>query len=193
MTKHICSAAAITLAMLLTGCESSNGGSAKSGILEVQLTDAPGDFESVFVTIDRVAVHRASDMNDSNESNESNSTAGWFTVAEPRGTYDLLTLQNGETTQLGIGDLAAAKYTQMRLYLGDESNDSKLHPFANYVVVDGNASALTVPSMTIKENHNFTMDEGGVITMTVDFDAEQSIHSAGKKWILNPVLHVTTH
>jgi hypothetical protein len=174
--------AALLLSLGIAGC---GGGSSDSGILGVKLTDAPADFEAVYVTVDHVDVHRA------DESNESNSS--WITVADVNGTYDLLTLQDGNLTQIGVATIPAAKYTQMRLYLAAESNDTALHPYGNYVVIDGNATELDVPSMFVRENHNFVMAPDGNMTMTIDFDADRSIHSTGNGgWTLKPVLHVDT-
>ncbi len=176
-----CVAVAV-LALGIAGCGGS--GSAGTGTLNVGLTDAPGDFDAVYVTIDRVAVHRA------DESNESN--ASWITVADVNGTYDLLKLQNGTTEALGIKTIPAAKYTQMRLILSAESNDSTMYPYGNFVVINGMAYELTVPSMVIKENNNFVMANDGNMTMTIDFDANRSVHAADDKWMLKPVLHVKT-
>lgn len=185
--SYLTAAAAALLAMGIAGCGSGSSSGA-TGTLDVALTDAPAAFDAVYVTVERVAVHRADDGNDSNESN-----ASWITVAEPHGTYDLLTLQNGTTEALGVATIPAADYTQMRLYLSSESNDTALYPYGNYVVIDGVPYELTVPSMVIKETHNFVMAADGNMTMTIDFDANASIHSASDKWILNPVLHVDTH
>jgi hypothetical protein len=174
--------AALLLGLGIAGC---GGGSSDTGILGVNLTDAPVDFDAVYVTIDHVDVHRA------DENNESNSS--WITVADVNGTYDLLKLRDGNLTQIGIATIPAAKYTQMRLYLAAESNDTALHAYGNYVVIDGNASELDVPSMVIKENHNFIMAADGNMTMTIDFDANRSVHSRGNGgWTLKPVLHVKT-
>ena len=188
--KHLYASgvAALLLGLAFAGC---GGGSSDTGILDVKLTDAPVDFDAVFVTIDHVDVHRADQFSESNESNTSE--AGWITVADVNGTYDLLTLQDGNLTQIGIATIPAAKYTQMRLYLAAESNDTALHPYGNYVVIDGNATELTVPSMFVRENHNFIMAADGNMTMTIDFDANRSVHSTGNGgWTLKPVLHVET-
>jgi hypothetical protein len=185
--RYIGIIAAAALVLGAAGCGSSSS-STGSGTLDVTLTDAPATFDAVYVTIDRVTVHQGDDFNDSNDSNGS-----WITVAEPHGTYDLLTLQNGTTEDLGVTTIPAAKYTQMRLYLSSESNDSTLYPYGNYVVIAGIPYELKVPSMTIKENHNFVMASDGNMTMTIDFDANASVHAAGSQWILNPVLHVDTN
>ncbi|WP_345969106.1 DUF4382 domain-containing protein [Sulfurimonas sp. HSL1-6] len=172
-------------ALLMAGIAGCGGSSSDSGTLNVALIDAPADFQAVYVTIDKVMVHRADDTNESN--------ATWLTVADVNGTYDLLKLRDGNVSMIGVTNIPAAKYTQMRLVLSAESNDSTVHPYGNYVVIDGNASELTVPSMVIKESHNFVMAADGNMTMTVDFDANRSIHSTGSnKWMLKPVLHVDT-
>ncbi|MHC3994618.1 DUF4382 domain-containing protein [Thiomicrolovo sp. ZZH C-3] len=178
--------ASIAAAALLTaGIAGCGGSSSDSGVLNVGLTDAPAEFEAVYVTIDKVMVHRA------DESNESNSS--WLTVADVNGTYDLLKLRDGNVSMLGVANIPAATYTQMRLVLQYDSNDSTVHPYGNYVVIGGTPSELTIPSMEVKESHNFVMAPDGNMTMTVDFDANKSIHSTGSgKWMLKPVLHVDT-
>lgn len=127
------------------------------------------------------------------------SDAGWLVVAEPNKTYNLLALQNGITEELGETNISVGKYTQMRLVLGNtEDNGTNIlgnpHPFANYVIfVDGSDTAeLDTPSSTIKKNHNFEIIEAGLITMTIDFDANKSITEAGGSgnYILNPVIDV---
>ncbi len=77
--------AILLLGALLTAC-GSNGGSdgGGSGTLSVALTDsAAEDYQAVYVTVDRVEVHRSS---------QDNATSGWITVAEPGTTYNLLDL-----------------------------------------------------------------------------------------------------
>ncbi|MBA1421357.1 MAG: DUF4382 domain-containing protein, partial [Epsilonproteobacteria bacterium] len=70
------------------------------------------------------------------------------------------------------------------------------HTAANYIILNEEnnltAYALKVPSNTVKYNHNFSIIEGEDVKMIIDFDADKSIHPAGNKWILNPVLKVKT-
>lgn len=168
------------------------------GKLSIHLTDAPAEYEAVYVTISEVHVHRA-DINDSNESNETDGDAeGWIVVATPNSTYDLLELQNGITTFMGEDLIPSGDYTQLRLILG-ATPDTALnilgnpHPEAQYIILDDDqAYALKVPSNTVKYNHNFTIIDGGDVDMVIDFDANKSIHSAGNKWLLKPVLKVST-
>lgn len=165
------------------------------GKLSVHLTDAPADYEAVYVTIVEVRVNREGTEDDDSDDGE------WIVVATPNVTYDLLELQNGITTFMGEELIPSGDYTQLRLILGNVP-DAKLnilgnpHPEANYIILteENNLEphALKVPSNTIKYNHNFTLLDGASVDMVIDFDADKSIHPAGDKWILNPVLKVTT-
>jgi len=185
----------VTCTFGLSGCDD-------NGTLAVVLTDAPGDYKAVYVTVDEIMVHKAGN-DDTNESEDANATedtnatetnAGWYSVATPHKTIDLLTLQNGITKALGEASLTTGKYTQLRFVLGDEAESNTTHPFANYLVFsdDNGTAELNVPSSTIKSNHNFEIIGGGLITMTIDFDANKSVKQAGGQWKLNPVLSIKT-
>ena len=201
----------------LSGCgdsaSSDTTSSSNSGSLSVLLTDAPGDYSAVYVTIDEIRVHKAgedssSDINstDDNETYESstdinNSDSSWLSVAEPHKTYNLLALQNGLTEELGEANISTGKYTQMRLVLGDqEDNGTNIlgnpHPYAHYVVFTNGSdvSKLKVPSNVIKQNHNFVVLPDSKLTLTIDFDANKSITEAGGsgQYILKPVLGVVS-
>ena len=185
----------------LSGCGSSSSETTTSdkGSVALYLTDAPGDYKSVFITIKDVSVHFVS-TEDENTSSDDNSTeeSGWKIIASPNAKYDLLTLQNGVLAKLGITELAVGKYTQVRLILseevitdGDGSDDA---PYANYVVYDDNTSQeLTVGSAFntgIKLNHNFEVESNTTTSLVMDFDADESIHSAGDKLMMNPVIRL---
>jgi hypothetical protein len=119
-------------------------------------------------------------------------------VATPNRTYNLLELQNGVTSFMGEDTIPSGDYTQLRMILGDTPDTTPnllgdAHPYANYIILDDDvAYALKVPSNTLKYNHNFTLVDGGDTDMVIDFDAKKSIHQAGNKWLLKPVLKVKT-
>ena len=222
----------LTILLLLgfTGCSDSGSVGNKdtssaqpsTGTLSLLLTDAPGDYQAVYVTIEEVLVHKAEEdelfiNNDENETDdttksddvnltedivETEDDSGWIVVAQPNKTYDLLTLQNNITEELGETDVTTGKYTQMRLVLGSEDDNGstiaegyETHPFANYLVLTGgDVAELDVPSNTLKLNHNFEITEDGLVTMIIDFDANKSVNEAGNsgKWILTPVISVKT-
>src|SRR5579885_2025348 len=119
-------------------------GGGGNGTLSVGLTDAATDqYEAVYVTIKEVQVHMSGDADES-----------WSTVGTPDKTYDLLKLVNNVRESLGIADLKAGHYTQLRLILGDTPDgsiniQSHAHPFANYLIdLTGAVHELKVPSGT---------------------------------------------
>ena len=174
----------------------------KKGSISVLLTDAPGDYRAVYVSIEKILVHKSGESTQENnetsyENNETQTDAGWITVAQPNKTYDLLTLQNGITQEMGEHNISTGKYTQVRLVLSSqEDNGTNIlgdtHPYANYIVLVGDdVTKLKVPSNTIKYNHNFEILEDNATVMTIDFDANKSIIQRGNgEWILKPVLDV---
>ncbi|MFO7813821.1 MAG: DUF4382 domain-containing protein, partial [Pelovirga sp.] len=97
------------------------------GTVALSLTDSTTqEYQAVYVTIDRVDVHRAN--------------GNWEVVANPQTTYNLLELVNGVTEPLGESRLPGGSYTQMRLIIGASAdNDTNLndnpHPYANYLVM----------------------------------------------------------
>ncbi|MBI3805493.1 MAG: DUF4382 domain-containing protein [Nitrospirae bacterium] len=144
------------------------------GTLAVSLTDASGcDFDGVFVTIQKLRVHE----NPSAAAHD----GGWIEIPLPNGPQqiNLLTLQNGVMTDLGLAPLPAGHYTQVRLLL--VPNDSDTPPFKNYVTVDGQASPLNIPAGFtdgIRLGHEFEIKTGEKEELIVDFDACRSILKA---------------
>ena len=143
------------------------------------LTDAPGDYLHVYVTIKEVQVNQAAEEEDDD--------SGWLTVLTPGETFDLLELQNGVIVNLGLAELEAGQYNQMRLILDEEKPDA--HPYANYLVIEGEEGEdpveveLKVPSgfqTGIKIVHGFTIFASGSTELILDFDANKSIVQAGK-------------
>ncbi len=205
--KMILGSLSIVVFLGLSGCgSSSDSSSSATGSLSVQLTDAPGDYSAVYVTIDEIRVHK-SDEDDANvnmteddmyevSDDLNNTDPSWIVVARPYKTYNLLELQNGLTEELGDANISVGKYTQMRLVLGNqEDNGTNIsgnpHPFAHYVIFTNGSdtAALTIPSDVIKQNHNFTVLPDSNIILTIDFDANKSIVETGNgQYILKPVL-----
>lgn len=159
--------------------------------LKVVLTDAPGDFQSVFIDIREVRIHRADSAEaDTTEadSTENGDDGEWITVSEEPLRVDLLTLQNGNTLILGETELEAGRYNQVRLLLGNN----------NEVVVDSVTHPLKTPSAQqsgLKLKIDADIEAGTSYSLLIDFDANRSIVKAGNekapvapKYILKPVL-----
>ncbi|MDH3391615.1 MAG: DUF4382 domain-containing protein [Desulfobulbaceae bacterium] len=172
------------------GGSSGTAGVGTTGTLDIGLTDAPGDYLNVFVTIAEVQVKQ----------NLEDDESGWITVATPDQTFDLLALQNGVIAPLGSTILEAGQYNQMRLILGTEPDDPA-HPYANYLIIEGDGGEdpveeeLKVPSgfqTGIKIVQGFTIEASGSTELILDFNAEKSVVQAGKsgQWLLKPTIKV---
>ncbi len=196
MKGRILGAIALIGAALLSGCGGGGGGTdGGTGKLALSLTDAAVEgLKAVYVTIDKVQVHLGG---------SESAPANWKTVSDAGNgkTYNLLELVNGVRTDLGLTDLAAGRYTQMRLILGRTPDDginllSRRHPFANYVITaEDEVHELKVPSgfqTGIKIVHGFTIEENGTTELVLDFDAASSVVRAGASgnWLLKPTIKV---
>ena len=85
----------------------------------------------------------------------------------------------GNVAQLLSLDRAApGMYTQLRIVI--DSVDG--------VLANGTRVALIVPDGRLVTVTPFELAGGGAVTITLNFDLESSIHSAGDKWIFRPVL-----
>ena len=178
---------ALGAATLLAACGGSGGDDAP-GTLRLHLTDAPAcGFDTVFVTVEKVRVHRNATAADAD--------SGWAEVVLPTPQrIDLLTLTNGTLALLGQTLLPAGTYTQLRLVL---SENTAANPLANAVKLTGSAAqtALTTPSAAqsgLKLNVSIEVAPDRIADVAIDFDTCKSFVKAGNsgKVILKPVLSV---
>ncbi|MFO7766946.1 MAG: DUF4382 domain-containing protein [Pelovirga sp.] len=178
----------MTLALASCGGGGSGSSSSGDGTLSLSLTDSTTrDYRAVYVTIDRVDVHRAD--------------GNWEVVANPQATYNLLELVNGATAVLGEDRLPSGDYTQMRLIIGDTPDttlnmDDNNHDHANYLIMaDNSINELKIPSgpqTGIKLVSGFTINQNQTTELLLDFDAMRSVVKAGKsgKYLLKPTIKV---
>lgn len=186
---------------LLAACSGGGGGGAatsQNGSLSLGLTDATTtDYQAVYITIKEVKVSKIVESED-----EISGEDIWTVVATPDATYNLLDLVNGVIQHLGITDLEAGQYNQMRLVLGnDNDHDESLnlegepHPFANYIIYgdDSEYIELTIPSgfqSGFKIVGGFTIEADQLTDLVLDFNVLKSIVQAGAsgKWLLKPTV-----
>ena len=163
----------VILSLIFLYCSKSTS-SKKDGYLKIYLTDTPTDFEEVNIVVSEVWIHEASD----------DTMENWILLDSTTNTYDLLELRNGVLALLDSSQLPAGHYTQLRLKVTDGSN----------VVVAGSPYDLEIPSgytSGIKLNHQFTIEEGRLYELTLDFDAEKSIIQKGTgEYQLQPVIRI---
>lgn len=162
---------------LLISCDVTDNSVSDHGTLQVYLTDAPADYEEVWIDIEEVRVHL------SDEEGIENDDEGWIIINDSPKRVNLLDLTNGELEVLGEAELEAGMYTQIRLILGED----------NEVVVDGMSHDLKTPSAQqsgLKLNLNANIEGGEVYTLLLDFDASRSIVKAGNSgmYLLKPVI-----
>ena len=159
---------AISIALLLSGCTSSDG----TGNFQIYLKDQPIDIDSakeILVTISEINVQKEDE--------------GFITLWSGGKTYDLLKLRNKEEMILDK-TLEVGTYTQIRLVV-----DS-----GEIVFINEDRSGMIVPSSEVKIPVNFLIGDNDTTQITLDFEAEHSIHvvNAGQseQYILRPVIRV---
>lgn len=142
-----------------------------SGILRISLTDAPGDFEAVNITFSEIRAHIDSQ---------------WVAVQDTPKTINLLEWNNGQSIVIGTAEVPAGHYSQIRLKIDSAE-----------VVVNGITHPLDVPSGAqsgLKLNAHFTVDEGYLYELVIDFDVNRSIVVTGPphnpRYKLKPVIRV---
>jgi len=180
-----------TLLFTLWGCGSSGSGgmtaAGGTGTLQVSMTDAaPCGFDQVNVTVSSIRVHQSATANSNNP--------GWsdITLTPPK-KINLTALMNGTLDELGQTPLPAGHYTQLRLVLAP---NSPAEPLNNSVVPAGSETEipLKTPSAAqsgLKLIHQFTVADGSLVDLVLDFDACRSIVTAGNGgYLLKPVIRV---
>ncbi|NNM51536.1 MAG: DUF4382 domain-containing protein [Pseudomonadales bacterium] len=197
------------------------GGSTSStsalGNANVALTDGPGAYSHVWVTLNRIAFH----TNPNAVWNPQD--AGWISFSLPAPvTVDLAALNNGVLSTSSGGTLAqlfqglslpAGTYRQVRFFFDGAGSalDSSAQAFK-----DTNGNALTwndqverltsstgpateypleipFPTQGIQLNGTFQINTGSSLNLAIDFDLNKSLvpfkHAGMRAYTMNPVLH----
>lgn len=152
------------LGMLVQSCKKDNG----TSHLKVRMTDAPGDYNAVWVDVQGVEV--------------TGSGGAAVMLNTTAGIYNLLDYANGVDTLIASGNLQAGHVSQIRLILGPN----------NSVVVDSVSYPLSTPSamqsgLKIQVHEEF--EPGVEYSLLLDFDANESIVDQGNgSYALKPVI-----
>jgi hypothetical protein len=167
------------LALLLAACGGGGGGgssSGGSGALSLSVTDAPvsdADISAVWVRFTSVIVKADGNGSQTTEVPVSDNLGNNYI------DIDLKSLSGGNAaTLLGQYALPAGHYSWMRLVID---------PAHTYVVETGGGVSLLECSSCdeshLKLNRSFTIQQGGVMAFTIDFDLRKSITLTGPQTV----------
>ncbi|HXY54110.1 MAG TPA: DUF4382 domain-containing protein [Nitrospirota bacterium] len=178
------------LSIFLAACggsgSSSIGGTASQGTVNMSVTDAPGDYDHVYITV-KDAWFNTSDVADPR-------AADWHKIplAAPV-TVDLMSLSNGQMQAIWSNiNLTVGAYRQIRLFLVPTyaSNPPAGHQYYNEVVIGSLTYPLYIPDPDhgIQIIGTFTVSGGGRLKLAFDFDAGEDIveFHDGVDYILKP-------
>ncbi|MGD8817437.1 MAG: DUF4382 domain-containing protein [Acidobacteriota bacterium] len=166
-TRSITQCAFVMLAVLLiAACGEDPTAPANPGQLAIRLTDAPAqDITSINVLITGLKVKRVGEPERD--------------FAVDAGSVDLLSLEDSSIL-LGSHAVEAGAYEYIMVEL-DEVHSS--------IVVGHLDVSLRIPSAKIKVLGGFDVAEGGTTTVTLDFDARDSIQQLGNGlWMMTPII-----
>jgi hypothetical protein len=152
---------------LLAGCAGDNGAGSASIYVKDAVTD---DFDEVHVVFTEVRVHAAG--NDS-----------WMLVWQNQtgADVDLLAASGDLAVFLGEAELAAGRYTQVRINATEA-----------YGIKDNETIPITLTNPSLKVVRSFEIEDGEETRIVLDFDLEQSLHQQGQGgWRMTPVIGKT--
>lgn len=156
------------LCLGLASCSKSNSSSSTMTHVTVNLTDGPGQYDAVILSVKSVVITTSN---------------GEQTLNVGGGPIDILRFRLGKDTLLATQDIPAGTIQQVRLVL---------NATGNRVVINGTSYDLNTPSgqtAGIKLNVHDDLTAGIDYTFRLDFDAGQSIVNTGSgKYILKPVI-----
>lgn len=192
-------------ALLLAACTGAQDPSGPA-TLEVHLTDAPGDYDEVVVTVDGVSVKTSgSEAFVDLALNADLGVGGAVVHRDPengRVTIDLTELTAGRSLLLATGTVPGGSLEQVRLHLVEDTVDGTPSPWVREDVEDAERQPLKVPSgfqsgLKIVPR-GVDVPGGGLTSITLDFDASKSVVALGGRgksnraydFLLKPVIFV---
>jgi len=191
----------MALVLFLTACNKS-GMNAGSGNVAIFLTDGPGEYDSVFIDIQKVEVkidndslhkrddHHGDDDHDGDDHLKSRDEYGeWIDINYAPAVIDVLSLRNGVETKLGEANIKTGTVRKIRITLGTKNRVVKAGVSNTLELVNPTNNYLYVK---LWEKHR-QRDRGNAtdssnVKVWVDFDIANSIVEANGKFYLKPVL-----
>lgn len=168
---------ALVAVTMFFSCSDDDSTSDQNARVKISMTDAPGDYEAVFVHVTDVKI----------KADAAADEEGWVSLSNVQpGVYDLLKLTGGVTQLLADAEVPAGFLGQIRLILGAD----------NSVVINGETQPLSTPSAQqsgLKLQVNQELEAGVEYEYLLDFDVDKSVVSAGNSggFILKPVIRLS--
>ncbi len=166
-------------------------GTVSTGTMSLNITDAPpmlgNDVTEVNIAVIGI---------------EYNKDGNWTEAEDFKGpqVFNLLALQDGNSSHMGDLVLPAGHYKELRFKLAapEKGSNPKANPDCNITYADGSSVPLFVPSGSssgFKAKGDFTITADAKIEVTADFDVQKSIVVAGAsgKYLLKPVIRIVVN
>lgn len=168
------------MAFGFTSCSDDDENNPEEGMagLVVRMTDAPGDYDQVWVDVQDVMIKT--------EAGVGEDEAQWQSLSNVEtGRYDLLQLTGGVSQLLADVEIPAGYLDQIRLVLGPD----------NAVVIDGEEIPMATPSAEqsgLKLQVQQELEAGENYDYLLDFNVDESVVITGSAgYILKPVIRMS--
>jgi hypothetical protein len=196
-------AALLTASLLAVGCggDASPTGTAGTGRLTVQLTDAPFPYDSVR-SVDVFVVRADAKREDADSAaaaarvgDADKGADGWVTIAEPKAKFEMTALRDGVTAALGTATIAPGTYRAFRLIIDPAQSSVTLKD--GTVLTSTSSPGVKFPSagrsgIKIRLDRPVTVPavaEGAAApTLLIDFDLNESFEQRGTSLSRNGLL-----
>jgi hypothetical protein len=171
----------VAVTMFISCSDDDSPASDQNARVKISMTDAPGDYEKVFIDVIDVKI----------KADAAADEEGWVSLSNVKpGIYDLLTLTGGVTQLLADAEVPAGFLGQIRLILGPD----------NSIVLKGETEEidLSTPSAQqsgLKLQINQELEGGQEYLFLLDFDVDKSIVVAGGSggYSLKPVIRLSAN
>lgn len=188
----------VAFMLIFSACTKNGINASGGGKVSIYLTDGPGEFDSVFIDIQKVEVKIDTSTGDRNNDDRCKNDddrddhqkrrddyGEWVDINFTPSIIDVLSLRNGVETKLGDANIATGTVRKIRITLGTQ----------NRVVKNGVTSTLELRNETnnflyvkLYDKHRERNTDNSNVSVWVDFDVANSIYEKDGKFYLKPVL-----
>ncbi|MCT4562329.1 MAG: DUF4382 domain-containing protein [Crocinitomicaceae bacterium] len=179
------------IGLFFTACKKENvannnpSSSTKAGSFKVRMTDAPGDYEGLYVEIDKGEAYLEG--------------SGWVLLNNQAQMVSVMDLTNGAETNIAyLSSVKACTYSKLRLTFGDE-NSIKLNSstelglklpagISTTASLDLNAETMLGQERTVEIVIDETVSAETGANVLLDFNVAQSVIENETGWMLDPII-----